>query len=615
MDVPAVDAKSSKSSAPAMPAPVKAAPLPAPKPVASVPAAPKTGGSSSASSGKSATSNKAATSSKSSKSTSSKAAAKKKDDDDDDDDDKPAVKGTAASTSASAAAKKAEAKKAAERKKEKEEEPEPEPPQTLVELFSRMTAPEKSPPKNAPAGPAAVVPAAKPAAPVWGQTKVVTSKGGAVTVAPAKAPATAGRPAIGTGTAIGGTMPVSIGAPSGRVVLASKMAPAAIATAASLGFKVAAPSATSSADPGLVRLVPPDGMSAAEARRVLAEAVPAGEFLRNLVYRPIVNAKGSADDGDPAAGRLGDSGDCTANRCYARDLLGWRVDRLGQCAQGVKIGVIDTGYDPNHPAFAGGRISLAKIEGSKTGTSPSWHGTGVLAILAGNPGSTTPGLIPQAQFLVADVFFADSRGQPMSDTYSVLQALQLMEKFDVNIVNLSLSGPRDPGVEQKIAQMIGNGVVFVAAAGNEGAAASPVYPAAYKGVIAVTAVNRDGFGYRHANQGDYIDVAAPGVGIWTAAPGRKETYLTGTSFATPYVTAIVAVLQSHGRGWSKERILEGVPVQDLGAPGRDRVFGRGLVKAPLACGPSSGSFETAVIRSKDARARAMHIKGPGADGR
>jgi subtilisin family serine protease len=66
------------------------------------------------------------------------------------------------------------------------------------------------------------------------------------------------------------------------------------------------------------------------------------------------------------------------------------------------------------------------------------------------------------------------------------------------------------------------------------------YPAAYPEVIAVTAVDRNKRSYAEANHGTYIDMAAPGVRIWTALPNNQQGMLSGTSFAAPFVTAIAA---------------------------------------------------------------------------
>jgi hypothetical protein len=73
------------------------------------------------------------------------------------------------------------------------------------------------------------------------------------------------------------------------------------------------------------------------------------------------------------------------------------------------------------------------------------------------------------------------------------------------------------------------------------------------------------------------------VGVWTALPERGQGWQTGTSFAVPYVTSVIAATYGSLERKSKSDILEQLAVQDLGAPGKDRVFGRGLVQAPEQC--------------------------------
>ena len=164
------------------------------------------------------------------------------------------------------------------------------------------------------------------------------------------------------------------------------------------------------------------------------------------------------------------------------------------------------------------------------------------ALLAGTPNSSTPGLVPDAKFYAADIFFTDDDGNPTSDSLSLHKALLQMEAWNVQVINLSLAGPPDSLVEKTIRKLSRKGVMFVAAGGNEGPSAGPSYPAAYDAVIAVTAVDRSLRNYRYANRGDYIDVAAPGVNIWTAAPNYKDGLLSGTSLAAPFVTSIVSAV-------------------------------------------------------------------------
>jgi len=247
--------------------------------------------------------------------------------------------------------------------------------------------------------------------------------------------------------------------------------------------------------------------------------------------------------------------------------------------------LIDTSIDLGHPAFQGERLQIGKFVPRWRRAAANWHGTGVLALLTGNPQTSTSGLIPGAEFFAADIFYKDKTGQPVADSVGMLKALDWMEAFGVKVINLSISGPKDPLVKKAIARLSKKGVVFVAAAGNNGPRARPSYPAAYKQVIAVTAVNRKLRGYRYANRGSYIDIAAPGVDIWTAMPGRRAGYQTGTSFAVPYVTATVAAIYRHVRHRTKEGLLRAMATKDLGARGRDQVYGRGLLLAPSRCRP------------------------------
>ena len=97
-------------------------------------------------------------------------------------------------------------------------------------------------------------------------------------------------------------------------------------------------------------------------------------------------------------------------------------------------------------------------------------------------------------------------------------------------------------------------------------------------MIAVTAVTKDLRNYPYANRGEHIDVAAPGVDIWTAWPEAREGYRSGTSFASPFVTGVLAIYPPDVLRGSKNNLLEHVNITDLGPPGRDPIYGRGLCK-------------------------------------
>jgi Subtilase family len=319
----------------------------------------------------------------------------------------------------------------------------------------------------------------------------------------------------------------------------------------------------------------------------LSGQMPSTDFALNYVYRP-VGAERTGNNSVVSEGVDSTKG-CTPQQCYGRTMVGWQP-QLDACASGVNVGVIDTGYDKRHPAFVG-RVfrepTSAQLPLSGPPTAVG-HGTGVLSLLAGNPNSALPGLIPSAQFSVANAFFDDGHGHPMTDTLTVLRALNFMREGNVKIVNMSMAGPEDPLLHLVIQKMAAAGILIVAAAGNEGPDAPPSYPAAYPEVIAVTAVDYKLKNYIYANRGAHIDVAAPGVDIWTALPGARQGSQTGTSFAAPFVTAIIAASYPAAE-WRrgipakpKSVLLERLSTKDLGDK---HIFGRGLLQAPTTCRP------------------------------
>jgi hypothetical protein len=373
-------------------------------------------------------------------------------------------------------------------------------------------------------------------------------------------------------------------------VLGVNLDPASVEQAEALGFK--ADKTAAERGDRVVKLSAPPNIDAVRAQELLSKELPGARIELNKVYRlyrASMRDEGGArkPDGAPSS-----SQGCPPERCFARDVIEWN-DQLGVCARGLRIGVIDTGIDTSHPAFKDRRIHLASFVPSGRRPASDWHGTGVLAILAGTSSSGTPGLVPDADFYAANIFFSEEEGALATDTVSLIKALAWMRDNDVKLINMSFSGPPDDLVKEAIEELSARGTVLVAAAGNEGPAAGPAYPAAYAQVIAVTAVTRDRRNYRYANRGMHIDVAAPGVDIWTAVPGAREGSHTGTSFAAPHVTGAIAVMPREALTGKKNDLLDSMPVIDLGEPGRDPVYGRGLLTAPPTCSPPAEEMVSA----------------------
>ncbi len=380
-------------------------------------------------------------------------------------------------------------------------------------------------------------------------------------------------------------------------ILAENLKPSTVERALKRGFTVGAHSLLSSLRSSVTRLVVPPDMDALQARAWLRADAPGEKFALNRIYGlyRAANRGSERDSGASTAAGQGGTDACAGDRCAGRHAIQWKSE-LQSCSKGLRIGVIDTDVDHLHPAFPAGKIKKGTFIPDGRTSAPTWHGTGVLALLAGRSDSGTPGLIPDGEFYAAGVFFTDPSGEFATDTVSILKALDWMNAFEVKLINMSFAGPRDELVQKAIARLSANGVVFVAAAGNEGPTAPPSYPAGYKQVLAVTAVNRELRNYAYANRGGHIDVSAPGVQIWTAVPGAKEGYRSGTSFAAPYATAIIATVLFGSPRRQKNDLLNALKFVDLGPPGRDPIYGLGLLMAPTGCQPGF-STETAFARS------------------
>lgn len=201
-----------------------------------------------------------------------------------------------------------------------------------------------------------------------------------------------------------------------------------------------------------------------------------------------------------------------------------------------KLGLIDTDVDSTHPAFTNTTI-LEKDFVAYGNLRPLKHGTAVASILMRESQPTLP---KDTALFAASVFFLSEDGTTGAAASSIVQAIDWLVAQGVTVINISLTGPPNKTMESYIAQMQQQGIIFVAAVGNEGPASAPLYPAAYEGVIGVTAVNEAGNVYRWANRGQYVDVAALGVNVQVARPGGQQLQDSGTSFAAPIVSAFLA---------------------------------------------------------------------------
>lgn len=242
----------------------------------------------------------------------------------------------------------------------------------------------------------------------------------------------------------------------------------------------------------------------------------------------------------------------------------------------LRLGMIDSQVDRRHPSLSKARINSRAFvsEGARL---PSKHGTAIASILAGRDDGFE-GLVPDAELYAAAVFEEDQERGEIASTVSLVRALDWLMSSGVDVVNISLAGPPNRLLERALERASQRGVLILAAAGNGGPVAAPMYPAAYPSVMAITAVDPEHRVFRLANRGDYLDIAAPGVGLLHAdADGGGYATSSGTSFAVPFAATAAARLRHvMPEGDIRELLIRGA--EDLGPPGYDEIYGYGLLR-------------------------------------
>ncbi len=223
------------------------------------------------------------------------------------------------------------------------------------------------------------------------------------------------------------------------------------------------------------------------------------------------------------------------------------------------VGLIDSGVDAGHPAF---RTTSMQRWGCGNLTHPSLHGSAVAALMVGKT-AQFQGVAPQARLYAADIYCNSPIGGA-ADTIAL--ALAWMAREQVPVINMSIVGPANRALERAVAALQKRGHVVVAAVGNDGPAAPPLYPASYAGVVGVSAVDKRNRVLPEAGRGAQVMFAAPGSHMVSAAPGEPAfRTVRGTSFAAPIVAAMLAQLHARPDVHSARRAVAALAEQASGA--------------------------------------------------
>lgn len=276
-------------------------------------------------------------------------------------------------------------------------------------------------------------------------------------------------------------------------------------------------------------------------------------------------------------------------------VLPWGIDRIdaelvwpeGNSADPVKVGIIDTGISTRHPDLTlNVRGGINTINPMKSWNDDNGHGSHVAGIVgAVNNTVGVVGTAPAVDLYAVKVLGANGSGY-VSD---IIEGLDWSMQNGMQVVNMSLGTTADiQSFHDAISTAKNAGIVLVAAAGNSGGAVN--YPAAYAETIAVSATDTNNNIASFSSRGTEVDLAAPGVSIYSTYKGTGYATLSGTSMASPHVAGAVALVLNtpvgasdvNGNGvWDVDEVTQKLKDSaiDLGTAGFDNLYGWGLVNA------------------------------------
>jgi subtilisin family serine protease len=301
-------------------------------------------------------------------------------------------------------------------------------------------------------------------------------------------------------------------------ILATGMSEDAIAKAQARGFVIDRKQTIASVNIQLLVLKGPPDVATKKALRQLREADPTGLYDFNHIY-----TESAALPGDDS-----------------------RTEPTGAAAQPslphIRVGLLDTGVDTTHPVFLHSEV----------------HAFGCGDLYA------------------ADVYCGMPTGGSVD---AIVGALGWMVEKRAAVINVSLVGPKNVMLEQAVRSVIERGHVIVAAVGNDGPAAPPLYPAAYADVVGVTAVDAHRRVLIEAERGPQVMFAALGADLKAASMDHGYAAVRGTSFAAPTVAGLLAVSLAAPDRQAAVAAIDALTKQaiHLGGAGKDLTYGFGLV--------------------------------------
>jgi subtilisin family serine protease len=257
-----------------------------------------------------------------------------------------------------------------------------------------------------------------------------------------------------------------------------------------------------------------------------------------------------------------------------RELEVLQAHRLSQGAA-VRIAIIDTGVDYQHPDLQGRIIARRNFVAGGSDFAGDRHGTEVAGVIAATAdgGAGVLGVAPKSRLIALKACWPlpQNTAEAACNSFTLAEALQAAITARADIVNLSLAGPPDPLLARLIRYGVQHGMIFVGAVPPVRSGLVNTFPVDIPGVLGVQCAE-------DAAKRPSRHLLAPGYGILTLVPGGHYDFASGSSLATAEVTGIVALLLADGR-----RLPEAKVEQILTHSSRQLTTPRGVVTSVDAC--------------------------------